>query len=765
MHDGDFLRLLSEDAEMSSTIPGLASPVSVSTTLAGKREMKSTHAARVQAAKPFVLDGSASGNLISVTVIAAQHLPQLASGPCSVFACIEYGGTRETTAQISDASPVWEESFRFGYVPMGSLTVRLLHKLPADAEVELGFATLRHDTIYNDCADFGTWFPLVRQAPLDGSLMLSQKCPSVKLQVKSYIQSRQSPLIRNPMFDHAIRGVSSNSKSTVLAPSVPLSQNRATHGLVEPALMADAITTSGTHTRGEGTALTAAGPNLAARVDGNLFKTNTQLHIGVGKGKVVVGSNEKGNEGVSHIEQVGLPPDESPLLVQGSKILHAEEAAAGSSDVADAESSDVVPDLPEAVRGRQRSGEPAKCSHCSLPTPITFLKCGLCREKIYCTEECQSASWQQGHHRRCEPSKRMNATHSPPVAPISLTLLPAESRTSKEMDSARRIDSAVVAGAHPRQTRASRPLAPISPDMTSKETAQAVESLASIHSADGAAKVKVCNGRVPPATLVDCQPLRDAERARRRSESPVQSSNIESQGGRTSSLVLPTNTSPKTAFPRVLPVRVSPLAGPRNPGGSKVSPIRQPEAYCEEFVPAMAEGVTVSATAASSRGPVLATCSETMEVSAAAQREQAVTATTRQDSPPSTPATLPRRPVKADSHIQVDAKNHDRDPGESEVQVIRHEPAVSNPGSWNSPEIVEAGLGELGSRRDLVARLQALLMRAKALSHEGNQQAAERLLAKVAKYQLLLAESDPSAPLPASLPTRPSHSYGAEVFM
>jgi hypothetical protein len=245
----------------------------------------------------------------------------------------------------------------------------------------------------------------------------------------------------------------------------------------------------------------------------------------------------------------------------------------------------------------------------------------------------------------------------------------------------------------------------------------------------------------------------------------VQSSSIESHAGRTSSLVLHASTSPKSAFPRVLPVRISPLAAPRNPAGSQVSPFRKPEeASSEECVPAMAEGGTVSGTGGSSRGASLGASSETIKVPPAAQLEQVATSSTKQGSPPSTPATLPRRPVKAGPHIQTDAKNEDRDPGEAEIYAIRHEAAMSEP-SPNRPEDLEAGLGELGSKRDLIARLQALLTRAKALSQEGHQEAAERLLAKVAKYQLLLAESDPSAPLPASLPTRPSHSYRAEVFM
>jgi len=115
---------------------------------------------------------------VVLKVLSAQHLPQLAEGPCAVFARVEYGDHAQNTSIVHSVSPSWDMMFHFEYIPKQAMTVRVLHKHSEDADgVELGFVTVRHDVLISNSADLGTWFPLVRSSPLENGETLSETCP------------------------------------------------------------------------------------------------------------------------------------------------------------------------------------------------------------------------------------------------------------------------------------------------------------------------------------------------------------------------------------------------------------------------------------------------------------------------------------------------------------------------------------------------------------------------------------------------------------
>lgn len=128
---------------------------------------------------------------------------------------------------------------------------------------------------------------------------------------------------------------------------------------------------------------------------------------------------------------------------------------------------------------------------------------------------------------------------------------------------------------------------------------------------------------------------------------------------------------------------------------------------------------------------------------------------------PETPPTLPRMLLKADSYAQACADSaKDQDGLQSEPGRRQTPKSDAGLGEVKSQGelATRLDLGEVESQGELVARLQALLWRAKTLSAEGNQVAAERLLSKVARYEQLLTDAgndsgeDASSSSAASVP-------------
>lgn len=482
------------------------------------------------------------GASISVNVIGAQHLPQLAKGPCSVFARIEYGVRKERTSSLQSAAPFWRETFCLEYVPMGTLTVRILHQLPDNAEFELGYVTLRHDTIYNDCADFGTWFPIVRNGPLKDALLLPQSCPSLKLCVTSHgLPSR-----------YGTRGnisrlvISSDSNNTMAIESAQAATDgyalQASHSAGLPHEIRTTGPTRAAETFARSLPVVWGVQDTCGQHDVAVTKQDdrTQSLIPtpqVHKAEEAVGALNIQKETVDSLgaddsltvqrepsnnttEQsaVGTPADTNKEHAPGdagasfTSCSAPVNEASGDQQSASADSSGEPQGLgvyaqPEPIRARQSNGIPAICFRCSLETPVTFFKCGMCRAVIYCSGECASLAWDEGHHMSCSPCTRVKASRPSPVTGADdhhfcpsrddsslrlglimtcaylanvLTRILAGSSTSAEGEpKPAEAQAAVEANArqHVVSTRVSKPLAPVSPESHAQETIESVPSL------------------------------------------------------------------------------------------------------------------------------------------------------------------------------------------------------------------------------------------------------------------------------------------------